>query len=65
MLEVREDELDRVLWGAEAIGQQIGRSERQTYHLLENGLLPADKVGKLWTSTPRRLRTRFNPEAIA
>jgi hypothetical protein len=52
-------DLDRPLWGAKAIGAEIGRSERQAYHLLENGLIPGEKVGKIWVSTPRRLRGRI------
>jgi hypothetical protein len=47
--------LDTPVWGAAAIGRVIGRSERQTFHLLERGHLDASKVGGLWVSTPRRL----------
>lgn len=47
--------LDTPVWGAEAIGKVISRSERQTFYLAEQGLIDADKVGGRWCSTPRRL----------
>jgi hypothetical protein len=50
---------DAPLWGALAIGQAIGRSERQTFHALERGFLPATKVGKSWVTTKRRLLDRI------
>ena len=37
-----------LIWGAKAIGEEIDRSPRQTFYLLENGTLPARKVGNLW-----------------
>ena len=54
-----EDDLDRPLWGAEAIAREINRAPRATYHLLENGHLDADRVGGRWVSTPRRSREQF------
>jgi hypothetical protein len=54
-----DGELDRPLWGAEAIAREINRAPRATYHLLENGHLDADRVGGRWVSTPRRLREQF------
>jgi hypothetical protein len=57
------DVLDIPLWGARAISKQINRSERQTYFLLEEGHLPARKIGGTWTSTPRALRAHFCIEA--
>jgi hypothetical protein len=44
-----------LLWGAVEIGQAIGRSRRQTFHMLERGLLPARKVGGSWAASRRRL----------
>jgi len=52
-------ELDRPIWGAKNIGAVINRTERQTFHALEKGLLPAEKIGKTWVSTPRRLLSRI------
>ena len=57
-----EDMLDRPVWGAAAIGQVIGRTKRQTIHLLESGHLDADKIGGHWVSTPRRLLKRIRGE---
>ena len=47
---------DTPIWGAEAIAHEINKPVRATYHLLEQGLLPAKKVGGSWVSTPRRLQ---------
>jgi hypothetical protein len=42
---------DAIVWGAKAIGSVIGRNERQTFHLLENGALKgARKIGGIWTA---------------
>jgi hypothetical protein len=32
---------------------------RKTFHLLEIGAIDASKAGRLWVSTPRRVRTLF------
>jgi hypothetical protein len=53
------EDLDKPLWGAAAIGAEIGKTESQTFHLLEAGHLPASKVGRQWASTKRRLRGLF------
>jgi hypothetical protein len=55
MMNIEISDLDRPVWGAKAIAEVVNRTERQTSYLLEKKLLPATKVGKLWTSTPRRL----------
>jgi hypothetical protein len=57
--ELAGDDLDRPLWGAAAIGEEIDKTESQTFHLLEAGHLPATKVGRQWVSTKRRLRQRI------
>jgi hypothetical protein len=49
------DPMDRLVWGAHAIARVIDRSESKTNYLLKKGLLDADKRGKAWVSTPRRL----------
>jgi hypothetical protein len=41
---------ERLVWGAEGIGKAIDRSERQTFHLLKKGRLPAWKVGTTWAA---------------
>jgi hypothetical protein len=54
MSDTRED--PPVVWGARAIGEIIGRTEREAYYLLEAGHLPAVRVGKKWCAIPSRLR---------
>ena len=50
------DPEDRLIVGANDIGQFLGLTPRQAYHALSKGYLPGKKLGKQWTSTPRRLR---------
>lgn len=50
------DPLDRPVYGAANIGRIAGLNRNQTYHALEMGYLDADKFGRLWISTPRRLK---------
>jgi hypothetical protein len=37
-----------LLWGVTAIARYIGRSNRQTYYLLQTNKIPAQKVGVVW-----------------
>lgn len=37
-----------IIWGVDSIAKLIGRTERQTFHLLSTGQLPAKKVGNRW-----------------
>ena len=53
-MSTREPE-PKPIWGAKAIGEVIGKNRRQTFWLLQNGLLPARKVGSLWVSDRRVL----------
>ena len=48
-------DLDKPVWGVPEIAEIINRSTTKTYYLLEKGYVPARKIGKLWTSTPREL----------
>jgi hypothetical protein len=47
---------DDLIWGAEAIAAEINRTPRQTFHMLENGLLPAGKVGEKWVGSRTTIR---------
>jgi hypothetical protein len=47
------------VWGVREIARIIGRTERQTYHLLGQGHLDASRVGGRWVSTRRRLLKRI------
>jgi hypothetical protein len=50
------DQDSSLVWGAAAIGEVIGKDERATYYLLENGLIPATKAGSQWVSERDKLR---------
>jgi hypothetical protein len=54
--ETIENSDDPIIWGAEAIGREVGLDERAAFYALERGFLPANKVGKKWATTRRRLR---------
>lgn len=43
------------LWGAEEIASVMGITRRRAFHLLENGHLPARKVGRTWCADRERL----------
>jgi hypothetical protein len=56
------DPLDQAVEGAEAIAHVLGllRDDgtpnlRRTFYVLEKGYADADKRGRIWASTPRRL----------
>ena len=59
-----ENDLDMPIWGAAEIAKVINRSERQTFHLLEAGELPARKIGRRWATTRRQLREMFERAAV-
>ena len=51
-----QDGSDTLVWGAEQIGEVIGRPVRAAFHLLEQGLLPAKKkIGGRWVASRRKL----------
>lgn len=52
-----------LIWGAKAIGECIGRSERQTFYLLESGQLPARRVGNKWVASRAALYRSLVSEA--
>jgi hypothetical protein len=53
-----------VVWGAKAIGQVLGLSERQAYHRLEHGQIScARKFGKSWAASRQALQKLFVHEA--
>jgi len=53
------NDLDRPIRGAKRIGEILGLPPRQVYYGLEKGLYDADKLGRLWVTTPRRLLNQF------
>ncbi len=50
-------DLDEPVWEVSNIARIICRNERQTFHLLATGKLPANKVGSRYVSTRRKLLT--------
>ena len=48
-----------LVWGTTGIGRVIGQNSRQTAHMLENGMLPAKKVGGRWVAARSALRAFF------
>lgn len=46
---------DDIVWEVENIARIIGRTPRQTYHILASGDLPAKKVGGRWVASRRKL----------
>jgi hypothetical protein len=59
------EDLDRLLWGAAEIAPVINRTVPQTFRMLEQGLLPAKKVRRLWVSTRRHLQSALTPNIPA
>jgi hypothetical protein len=51
-----------IVWGADAIGRAIGVNARKAFHLMENGVIPARKVGGRWAASRRRLIEFFSVE---
>jgi hypothetical protein len=56
------DDLDRPVQGAKQIARVLDLKDedgnldvRRTFYVLEKGYVDADKWGRIWTSTPRRL----------
>ncbi len=50
---------DDLGWGAKALAAEINRTERQAYHLLETGQLPAQRIGGRWAWSRSGLRRHF------
>jgi hypothetical protein len=57
------DELGGILRGCTEIAAAINESERRTFHLLQAGLLPAQKEGARWVTTRARLKRHYNGES--
>mgnify|MGYP007051651346 CR=1 FL=1 len=44
-----------IVWEVAEIAKVIGRSERQTFYLLNTGRLPGKKIGGRWVASKRKL----------
>lgn len=52
-----------LIWGVSAIAKVIGRTDRQTFRLVEAGELPAKKVGGRWVAERSKLIAFFTQDA--
>lgn len=52
-----------LIWEVTEIAKLIGRNERQTFHLLNSGQLPAKKVGGRWVASRQKLIAFFLGDA--
>lgn len=50
-----EPATEDIVWEVGNIAKVIGRTERQTFHLLNSEALPAKKVGGRWVASRRKL----------
>jgi hypothetical protein len=50
---------DDLLFGAQAIADELGIDTRKTFYLLERHLIPGRKVGGTWTAMRSQLRRHF------
>ena len=50
---------DDLVWEVAGIAAEIGKNARQTHYLLENGALPARKIGGRWCTSRSALRAFF------
>jgi len=55
MTTIEETMAPDLIWGCSAIAEVIGRTERATFHLLKNQILPAKRVGGRWCASRRKL----------
>lgn len=65
-------DLDSAVWGGVDIAKLANLfkddgtpDDRKAYYLLERGLLDGTKLGRLWVSTPRRIRKAFAGDTAA
>lgn len=59
----RNENMD-LIWGVDAIGKLIGRTARQTYHMINSGHLPMVKqVGERYVASRAKLISFFMEDA--
>ncbi len=49
-----------LIWGVDAISKAIGKTPRQTFHLVETRQIPAGKTGGRIVASRQRLRAHFD-----
>lgn len=60
---MKDEKQIELVWGAGAIAELIGRTPRATFHMLDNGELPAKKVGSRWVAEKGELVRFFRGAA--
>jgi len=60
---VQHDSMD-LIWGVSNIARLIGRSDRQTYHMIQRGHLPMVKqIGERYVASRQKLIEFFTEDA--
>ncbi len=60
----RKDEALDLIWGVSEIAKMIGRTERQTYHMIQSGNLPVVKqIGERYVASRSKLIAFFMEDA--
>ena len=54
-----------LLWGAQAIADFLGTTERSVWYQADRGLLPIKKQGRLLTASKAALRAHFSAPTAA
>ncbi|QYM73907.1 DNA-binding protein [Pseudochrobactrum sp. Wa41.01b-1] len=58
-----EESTIELIWGINAIARLIGRTDRQAFHMVSTGQLPAKKVGGRWVAERSKLIAFFMDDA--
>ncbi|MBX8814197.1 DNA-binding protein [Pseudochrobactrum asaccharolyticum] len=58
-----EESTMELIWGINAIARLIGRTDRQAFHMVSTGQLPAKKVGGRWVAERSKLIAFFMNDA--
>jgi hypothetical protein len=48
-----------LIWGVDAVAEEVGLPVRVAYHLLKKGVLPGQKIGGKWCSSRSALHKQF------
>jgi len=59
----KSNESLELIWGINAIARLIGRTDRQVFHMVSTGQLPAKKVGGRWVAERSKLIAFFMDDA--
>ena len=48
-----------LIWGIKAIAEELGKTQRQAFHLIDTGAIPSAKIGGRIVASRTRLREHF------